>query len=82
MVEGKPQAYKKPGLKDNLKFLTAAAANGIAVTPDILAFAEDLIRLCSVEARRGQDWNDQMQIQVNIDQCILCEFDLPREKEK
>ena len=80
MVKDKHQAYKTPGLKDNLKFLTAAAANGIEVTPDILGFAEDLIRLCSAEARRSQDWNDQMQIQVNIDQCILCEFDLPKEK--
>ena len=72
--------YVKPELKDNGRFLAIAKEHGIEVTPEILGFAEDLIRSCSAEARRSQDWNEVMALKLNIDQCILCEFDLPRNK--
>ena len=78
MSEVKRAPYVKPELKDNARFLAIVKEHGIEVTPEILGFAEGLIRSCSIEARRSQDWNDSMQLQVNIDQCILCEFDLPK----
>lgn len=64
--------------KDNQKLLEILEKNGVQLSPEILGLAEDLIRACAIEARRSQDWNDTMQIQVNIDQCILCEFYLPK----
>lgn len=39
-------------------------------------FAELIVRECARIARKEQDWNDTHEIQVNIDQCILCDFGL------
>lgn len=70
--------YVPPSLKTNKHFTEIAERHGIEPTPSILAFAEDVIRLCANEAKRSQRWNDTMKLQLNIDQCILCEFDLPK----
>lgn len=78
MSEAKRAPYVKPELKTNARFLEIVNKHDLEITPELLAFSESLIRSCSIEARRSQDWNDSMQLQVNIDQCILCEFDLPK----
>jgi hypothetical protein len=63
-------------LSQNKRFLQIAEEHNIAVTPEILHLAKSLISSCAEEAKRSQDWNENMSIKLNIDQCILCEFGL------
>jgi hypothetical protein len=45
-----------------------------------MGFLEDygnlIIRECAKIANKEQTWNDTHDIKVNIDQCILCHFEL------
>jgi len=64
-------------LASNKKFRDILTELGLELNNEFLDLGEALIRECAKIAHKEQAWNDAHELQVNIDQCILCDFDLP-----
>ena len=67
-------------LATSKKFMNILAELGLELTDEVVDLSEALIRECAKIAKENQDWNDRCEFRsntVHIDQCILCDFDLP-----
>lgn len=65
-------------ISNNPKFRKILNDLGLELNDECCDLATELIRECAAIAKKNQSFNDwSSHTKVNIDQCILCEFNLP-----
>lgn len=68
----------KPDISTNPRFRRILKELGLELNDEFCDLATALVRECATIAKKNQDFNDwSSHVKVNIDQCILCDFDLP-----
>jgi len=65
-------------LASNVRFRKILTDLGLELNDEFIDLGTVLIHECAQIAKKNQEWNDRSEyVKVNIDQCILCDFDLP-----
>lgn len=67
----------KPDISTNPRFRKILEELGLELNDEFRDLATVLVRECATIAKKMQVYNDAGYIKMNIDQCILCDFDLP-----